>query len=94
MSWSFYGVGKPAAVLNKAKTELPKCRCSEPEETIKSKVIDIIEICLAAYPDASAVQIDANGSQSNDSDGKTTNSLVVNIKPLYGFVEKYARRLP
>lgn len=89
MSWSFYAVGKPAAVLNKARAELTRYKCSEPEETIKGKVLNILEASLLAFPSDAAVQIEACGSQTTDSSKPNTavNTLSVAIKPLYGFVE-------
>lgn len=90
MSWSFYGVGKPAAVARKAKADLSAYKCAEPEETVKAKVSDIIDACLSAFPAGAAVQIEASGSQSTDSatPGKAVNTLSVVIRPLYGFVEE------
>lgn len=89
MSWSFTCTGKTAAaaVAVKAKEELARYRCAEPEETIKAKVSDVIETCLAAFPEQSAVTIKAYGSQSVVADGKAINNLSITIEPLYGFVE-------
>lgn len=89
MSWSFYGVGRPIAVLNKARTEIARIRCAEPEETVKNKLLNIIEASLLAMPDASAVKIEASGSQSSDSKdpAKFTNDVKLDITPLWGFVE-------
>ncbi len=87
MSWSFSGVGKPAALADRARASLSNIKCREPEETIKGKVAEIVEECLAAFPAGSAVQIEASGSQSTADDGTALNSLSLNIKPLYGFVE-------
>lgn len=91
MSWSFYGVGKPAAVLAKARTELERIKCSEPEETIKNKVLDILTASLLAMPAASAVDLKASGSQSMvdyaDPSKGVANQLILEIKPLFGFVE-------
>lgn len=90
MSWSFYGVGKPKAVAAKARKDLSAYKCMEPEETVKAKVADIIDVCLSAFPDASSVQIEASGSQSTDSTkpGTATNQLSIKILPLYGFIEE------
>jgi hypothetical protein len=92
MSWSFYAVGKPAAILNKARTELERIKCSEPEETIKNKVLDILVASLLAMPASSAISVKASGSQSsewkdNAATGKQSNTLILQIEPLYGFVE-------
>lgn len=94
MSWSFYAMGKPAAVAAKAKKELSGFKCAEPEETLKASVIQIIETSLLAMPDAGAVKIEAHGSQSpaldarhNRVEGRFDNNLKLSIEPIYGFVE-------
>lgn len=94
MSWSFYGVGKSSAVLTKAKNELSKIKCSEPEEAIKNSASNIIEASLLAMPEVSAVTIKASGSQgpayNNEGklvEGKFVNTFTMSIEPLYGFIE-------
>jgi hypothetical protein len=92
MSWSFQAVGKPAAVLAKAKQEFAKSPCVEPEETIRQKALEQIDVALSAFPASAPVKVIANGSQSSEyaagvTTGKATNSLNVTIEPLYGFVE-------
>lgn len=87
MSWSFVAVGKPAAILEKARKDMTTYRCAEPEETIKGKVLNIIEASLLAFPEASAIEVNASGSQSMPDPGHAINSLSVTIKPLYGFIE-------
>lgn len=86
MSWSFSGIGKPEAIIAKAKTDLAY-KCAEPEETIKGKVIEIIESALGAFPATTAVQVEAYGSQTAAADGKASNQLQFKITPLYGFIE-------
>lgn len=97
MSWSFYAVGKPAAVLAKARVEFGKIHCSEPEETIKGKVLNILEASLLAMAECTAVKIEAAGSQSpgyvssdggyKAAEGKFSNNLTLKIEPIFGFVE-------
>lgn len=92
MSWSFHATGKPAAVLGKARQDLSQYKCAEPEETIKGKVLNILEVALLAFPESSAVQVAASGSQQQPSVNPTNptafiNSLSIDIKPIYGFVE-------
>lgn len=97
MSWSFQAVGKPAAVLAKARVELGKIHCSEPEETIKGKVLNILEASLLVMPESAAVKIEASGSQSpayvssetgyKTVEGKFSNNLILKIEPIFGFVE-------
>lgn len=92
MSWSYNSIGRAPAVIEDARKKLGAIKCSEPEETIKGKVVNIIEAALLAMPEASAVKIEAYGSQSaygNDgvNAGRMSNSVMLKIEPLYGFVE-------
>lgn len=86
MSWSFYGMGKPEALAKKAREDMTCQKCSEPEESIKDMALAIIEKSLMAMPAASAVRIQASGSQSKDERG-ATNTFKLDIEPIYGFVE-------
>lgn len=85
MSWSFSAIGRSSAVAQKARDDLTRYKCTEPEETIKTKALEIIESSLCAMPDASAVQIEAYGSQSPVSGG-VSNQLTLKITPISGFV--------
>jgi hypothetical protein len=85
MSWSYSGVGKPAAVIANARKALTTYKCSEPEETIKMGVLEIIETSLNAYPADFPVAVSASGSQSQIIDG-FVNNLTVKIDPLWGFL--------
>jgi hypothetical protein len=97
MSWSFNAIGKPSAVAAKARKELGAIQCAEPEQGIKERAIEAIELSCSALPDDNAVKITACGSQSpaykmvdghyKHVDGKFTNNLTLNIEPIYGFVE-------
>lgn len=94
MSWSFQAVGRASAVIDKARKDLAAIKCSEPEETIKNTALTIVEASLSAMPEASAVKITANGSQSTaygpdnkPVEGKFTNNFNLTIEPLWGFVE-------
>lgn len=93
MSWSFYAVGKPAAVLALAKKELGQLKCIEPEETVKTLFLATLETTLNAMLDSAVVQVRGCGSQapvyvnSKLVDGKASNSLKIDIEPLYNFVE-------
>jgi hypothetical protein len=94
MSWSFHAVGKPHAVLEKARKDLTQYPLMEPEETIKENVLYILEASLQAYPESSCVKITASGSQSPAYDtngalvpGKFVNSLHMDLDYLHGFVE-------
>lgn len=88
MSWSFYAMGKPKAVIAKADAEFERIvgYCAEPERSIASKAHEAIKAVLDAMPDSSAVDIRASGSQSVV-EGGTLNNLSLDIKPIYGFVE-------
>ena len=94
MSWSFHGIGKPHAILAKARRDLTMYVCMEPEETIKKLVLSIFEEALLIYPEDTAVKVTASGSQSPIYDkngalipGKFSNSLHIDLDHLYGFVE-------
>ena len=97
MSWSFNAIGKPAAVAKKARHDLGKINCAEPEQGIKERVIEAIEMACAGMPDDCAVKIAASGSQGgayklehgayHEIKGKFNNSLNLVIEPIFGFVE-------
>lgn len=87
MSWSFSAIGKPLAILAKAEKDLNSIRCAEPEESIKDKVLEIIKAAMADCPGTQVIQIKAGGSQHPLPNGKYTNSLSIEIAPIYGFVE-------
>ena len=90
MSWSFGAVGKPAALLEKARKDLGAIKCAEPEETIKTKCLNIIEASLLVFPPNTAVEVKAGGSQycaDSKKPNELVNSLSFEIKPIWGFVE-------
>jgi hypothetical protein len=90
MSWSFSGMGKPLAVMAKARKDLSQYKCLEPEEAIKNHILDIIDLSLSAYPSNAPVRIEASGSQHKPDSAKpdtAINNLSVSINPLYGFIE-------
>ncbi len=84
MSWSFSGFGKARAVAAKAKEDLTRFKCAEPEETIKTKALEIIEASLAGMSD-NIVKVEANGSQYVDK-GNVVNSFHMNISQVHGFI--------
>jgi len=87
MSWSVSEVGKVPAVAKQVIHRLDQQRCLEPEQEIKTKVEEIVNLCLAAYPNDVAVEVIASGSQSEAKDGKAVNTLNLSIRPLWGFLE-------
>lgn len=91
MSWSVSGVGKPRALAAALATQISNAKCSEPEESIKSKVGEIISAALGAMAEGTAVEVTASGSQSfidyNNPELGATNSLRIEIRPLWGFCE-------
>ena len=76
MSWSVSEVGKVPAVAKQVIHRLDQQRCLEPEQAIKTKVEEIVNLCLAAYPNDVAVEVIAGGSQSEAKDGKAVNVRV------------------
>jgi hypothetical protein len=89
MSWSFNAIGKPAAVATKARTDLERITCQEPEQSLKAMVISAIETACSAMPTDQAVRIEAYGSQSysHGAPDKFSNNMSLKIEPIYGFVE-------
>ena len=88
MSWSIYNVtGRGKALQAEIEAYKTKNICSEPEETIRQKTIEIILFSLQAMSDKFPVTINASGSQSNDGDGFATNQLQLTIQPIWGFKE-------
>lgn len=92
MSWSFSAIGRPSAVIGKAQRDIlgGTYKCPEPEETAKRQCVNVIETLLAPFPVDSAVQITANGSQhapDHKKPDEVVNSFMLDIKPIYGFVE-------
>lgn len=89
MSWSVSAVGKPSAVAVKLAAQFSGIKCMEPEETIKNTVASAVAVALKAFPESSAVKVDAYGSQSTDAAKPdfATNQLSVKIEPLWGFCE-------
>jgi len=97
MSWSFNAIGKPAAVAKKARADLEKILCAEPEQSVKAGVISMIEAACGGMPEDSAIRIEASGSQSpayrisggsyHEIKGSVMNSLTLKIEPIHGFVE-------
>lgn len=86
MSWSFSGVGMPKAVMASMIDWLSKSKCSEPEETIKNRVIQIAQLSIDAMPEDHPVKIEAGGSQSTTNNPAIAlNQLNLRIDPLWGF---------
>lgn len=86
MSWSVSAIGKASAVAAKIAADIERQKCMEPEEAIKKSVASALAAALAAFPEGSAVKVEASGSQSATG-AKATNNLSVSLQPLYGFVE-------
>ena len=92
MSWSASGIGKPLALAAKIEANLTTYRCVEPEETVKKAALGVIKAALEAQDHASVVKVTASGHQSGtySPDGTAkgiSNTLSINIEPVYGFVE-------
>ena len=87
MSWSIQASGKAKPVAAKLAKDLAQIKCSEPEETIKNKVGEIIAAALGSFSDKIPVTIKASGSQSTDNNLVVSNSLNVSIEPQWNFLE-------
>lgn len=87
MSWSLSAIGKPAAVATKLATEFATGNYNEPEATVRKAVASAIAAALKAYPAASAVKVEAAGSQNGSGPTEVINSLSVKVESVYGFIE-------
>ena len=90
MSWSVNRTGMPAVVAAWIAKDLAGIKCAEPEETIKNAVAQAVAAGLAAMPRNLVVVVAASGSQYAPDSRKPEefqNTLFVDMKPLYGFVE-------
>jgi hypothetical protein len=96
MSWNINAVGKSEKLISviKSQTDPIKWKCSEPEETIRQKAADLICTALEGQLVGTPVIVNASGSMSirkygadNVTPLEFTNSLKIEINPLYGFVE-------
>ena len=90
MSWSVSAIGKAGPVAAKVAADLAAVKCSEPEETIKNTIGNVIAIALKEFPPDFPVRVRASGSQYSPSGTPSTpqiNQLSVTLEPIYGFVE-------
>lgn len=87
MSWSISATGGRQAVLKSCQEQLAKITCSEPEESIKNKVGEIIEMALVGV-EGGGVMVAASGSQYTPEQGKPPrNTLRFEITEIYNFAE-------
>lgn len=90
MSWSVARLGKAAAVRAKLAEDFAKINCSEPEQTVKSRVAEAVDAALAVFPTGVAVKVEASGSQWTPDSTKPEekqNSAKLEITPLGHFTE-------
>lgn len=90
MSWSIAVVGRAHGVAAYAEKHFNLTKCEEPEESIKQKVAEIVQIACGNMPEDSAIEIIASGSQyctKRDDKQTDAHSVSVSIRPLFGFVE-------
>jgi hypothetical protein len=87
MSWSVSASGKAKPVAAKLAKDFAQIKCSEPEDTIKNKVAEIVATALASFSDKIPVAVKASGSQSTDNNLVVSNSLSVSIEPHWNFIE-------
>lgn len=80
-------MGKAPAVSNKVRTDLSKFKMTEPEETIKNKIGEVICDALREFPENVVVNIEASGSQSVGSDGKSKNTFSMKLEEKWMYVE-------
>jgi len=87
MSWSIYAMCKAPAVSNKVQADLSKYKMAEPEEAIKNKLGEVICDALREFPENAFVNVEASGSQSVGSDGKSKNTFTVKVEEKWMYVE-------
>ncbi len=92
MSWSVSAIGKSDAVAAKLATEFANIKyLTGPEADVKDAAAAVVAAALAGQVPPTAVKVNCCGSQSTYSqkDGPTsyTNTLTIEIQPIYGFVE-------
>ncbi len=90
MSWSTNAIGRAAGVAAAIVEQAGKQKCVEPEETIKTTVIEALSLALGSFPATYAVRVTASGSQYAPDVSKPdekTNTLRVELDPIFGFVE-------
>ncbi len=92
MSWSVSAIGKSDAVAKKLAAEFTSIAYLKgPEAGVKDAAAAVVAVALAGQIPPTAVKVNCCGSQSTTTakDGSTlhTNSLKIEIDPIYGFVE-------
>lgn len=90
MSWSVSAFGKTTAVAAKLSADFARITCSEPEQSIKNKVAEVVAAALAVYPAGTVVRVEASGSQYTPDSTKPdekTNNVKLSLDPVHGFVE-------
>lgn len=79
MSWSVNAMGKASAVAQYVEKQLHQYKCSEPEESIKERVIGIVADAASAAPDC-GMSIVAYGSQSDMTNAEGVRESRNNVK--------------
>lgn len=92
MSWSVSATGKSAVVKEKIEAEIARVceHLAEPERSIAAAAGTTISASLDGQIPGGVVKVNASGSQSSHTtDGQqvVTNSLKIEIDPIWGFVE-------
>jgi len=95
MSWSVNAIGKPEAVAKEIERQFAASSpCREPEETVRQAARTTIASILAAETASVAVQVQANGHQSDEysketptKTGKVSNTFSLKVDPIHQFVE-------
>lgn len=96
MSWSVQAIGKSPAVAKAIELQFANgSPCNGPEEIVRQAARSVIAAALAGstYPEL-IVKVEASGSQGEKYDyatakglGVFSNNLVIQVTPIYGFVE-------
>lgn len=86
MAWSFVAIGKSAAVAKAARAAKETNKCAEPEETHRVDCLETIARMAEGLIGVAAVQVNASGSQWKDGEVVKSHSLLLEFKPIYGFL--------
>jgi len=85
MSWSVSAIGKAASVKAKAAEQFAAIKCNEPEETIKNKLAEAVDLALTDVD--GVIEIKASGSQYTNGGKVIYNNFAITLNQIYGFIE-------
>jgi len=88
MSWSINAFGKIPAVTAKVANEFEKITyLSGPEAELKEAASEFVGKILKANTVKGAIRVDCSGSGSNHPSDGSSQTIKIDISPIFGFVE-------